>query len=267
MSDRLKKKLSYFLSLTCMIVVLMGIAYVGFLRTIEIDIMENVSLEYTGENGAATLRVRNSNNTIDQRAAALMETVKYQADPNSNLSNGDTVTITATYDRSMARQYNFKIKKTKEKIKVEGLPDQYESLADIDATYLETIQKAAMTYIDEQSERIYRVEVDEQADHPHLESKTVLYSAFLKSKEKGTSDRVMDLVRLDYTVNEQVSSLYYLVIVPEINTDQEVNEQDIYGQKAMMSTQEENEQDYASYVERIFSDNYTIEVMDSSTQE
>ena len=71
------------------------------------------------------LTVRNSSKAIDQRVDALIDTVKYQASPNSGLSNGDTVHIVAGYDKEVAKQYKFRIKETSKDITVEGLPSQY----------------------------------------------------------------------------------------------------------------------------------------------
>ena len=116
MSERLKSKLCYFLSLTIMISILLGATYLGFMQKLDINIMRNMELVYSGENGNATLRVRNSSKAIDQRVDALIDTVKYQASPNSGLSNGDTVHIVASYDKEVAKQYKFRIKETSKDI-------------------------------------------------------------------------------------------------------------------------------------------------------
>ena len=95
-----------------MISILLGATYLGFMQKLDIDIMKNMELVYSGENGNAILRVRNSSKAIDQRVDALIDTVKYQASPNSGLSNGDTVHIVASYDKEVAKQYKFRIKET-----------------------------------------------------------------------------------------------------------------------------------------------------------
>ena len=259
MSDRLKKKCSYFISLSVMIAILIGIAYVGFMRKMDIDVMKNVKLEYTGENGNASLKVRNSGSSIDQRTEAFMETVKYTADKSTDLSNGDKVEITATYDKDMAKQYNFKAINLTEEITVEGLPDQYASLSKIDRTYLEDIENAAESYVSKHSTTIYQVEVDEEADHPHLDQQTVKYACFMKSQESRNSDRVLEIVQMDYTEQNTKTTLYYMVVVPEINDSNEVTEQDIYGLKATMSSDEIQSQAFKDYVSRVFSNKYNIE--------
>lgn len=257
MSERLKSKLCYFLSLTIMISILLGVTYLGFMQKLDIDIMKNMELVYSGENGNATLRVRNSSKVIDQRVDALIVTVKYQASPNSGLSNGDTVHIVASYDKEVAKQYKFRIKETSKDITVEGLPSQYPNLAAINTDYLEAIEDAANDYIQDHRTSIYQVEVDENEKHPHLNEKTVMYKAFMKSKESGISDRVLEIVRLNY---ENVT-LYYMVIVPDINDSNEVVKQDVYGQKATMTNEEIENQSFKEYVARIFGDKYTIEDM------
>lgn len=84
-----------------------------------------------------------------------------------------------------------------------------------------------------------------------------MYKAFMKSKESGISDRVLEIVRLNY---ENVT-LYYMVIVPDINDSNEVVKQDVYGQKATMTNEEIENQSFKEYVARIFGDKYTIEDM------
>ena len=71
------------------------------------------------------------------------------------------------------------------------------------------------------------------------------------------SDRVLEIVRLNY---ENVT-LYYMVIVPDINDSNEVVKQDVYGQKATMTNEEIENQSIKEYVARIFGDKYTIEDM------
>ena len=64
---------------------------------------------------------------IDQ----LLDTVTYKIDHYSDLSNGDTVTITAKYDKELAKQLNIEVKKSKVTYKVSGLTERYSSGKDI----------------------------------------------------------------------------------------------------------------------------------------
>ena len=259
MSERLKNKMKYFISILLMIVLLVGIAYLGFMRKMDIDVMKNLEVEYSGENGNATLRVHNSSASIDQRTAAFMETVKYQASPSSGLSNGDKVEITATFDKDMDKQYNFKVIHTTKEITVEDLPNQYGSLAEIKKSYIKEILAEAQDYIKDHAKEIYQVEVDEDAGQPRLEKQTVVYQSFMKSLEDGNSDRILQIVRLDYKNQNENTTLYYMVVVPEINDSQTVETKDIYGLKATMTNEEILEQAFKDYVNRVFSNSYTIE--------
>ncbi len=259
MSERLKNKIKYFISISLMIVLLVGIAYLGFMRKMDIDVMKNLEVEYSGENGNATLKVHNSSASIDQRTAAFMETVKYQASKSSDLSNGDQVEISASYDKEIAKQYNFKVINVTKTITVENLPNQYASLQDIDKNYLKEILESAQDYIKEHAKSIYQVELDENASQPRLEKQTVVYQAFMKSIESGNSDRILQIVQLDYKNEKENTTLYYMVVVPEINDSKTVELKDIYGLKATMSNEEISGQAFKDYVSRVFSNSYNIE--------
>ncbi|MBB5183468.1 hypothetical protein [Catenisphaera adipataccumulans] len=260
MSEKLKNKLIYFISLAIMIVVLYGIAYMSFMRKVDVNVMENAKFEYSGENGNATLTVTmDDSSEINQRTAAFLETVEFEASPNTELSNGDVVHVTATYDEATAEEYNFNPTHLSEDIKVSGLPDQYSSLKQIDKSYLSNILEAADQYIDDHATEIYRTEVGGSSERISLDKSRVVYSAFMKSKNSENSDRVIRIYQLTYTAGETQTELYYLVCVPEINDSDDVAEQDIYGLKAYLTDDEKNNRQYAEYVQRLYQEQYTIE--------
>lgn len=259
MSDKVKNKLIYFACLLGMISVLVGIAYGAFMREVDVDVMKNADFVYTGENGNATLKVKNSGTNINQRTADFMSTVEYQVTPNSDLSNGDSVQVSATYDKSVARQYNFHPVHTKMRVKVSGLDDQYQALKDIDKNYLHDIYRSADNYIQENEETIYQVEVNEDASRPRLDSQDIVYRAFLKSKQTKTSDRILEIYKLTYTYNKKKSVIYYVVMVTEINTGKNVDPQNIYGEKANLTQDEMDNSNFDQYVSRVYSATYDIE--------
>ena len=51
MNEKIRKKLLYFVSLGTMIAILTLIGYAFFMRQVDVDVTQNMHLEYTGENG------------------------------------------------------------------------------------------------------------------------------------------------------------------------------------------------------------------------
>lgn len=233
----------------------------GFLREVDVDVMKSAEFVYSGENGNASLKVRNSAKDINQRTADFLGTVEYEVSPNTHLSNGDTVYIVASYDKNIARQYNFHAVNTRTRIKVSGLDDQYEALKDIDKAYLKDIYRAANDYIQTNKETIFQVEMNEEVRQIHFNSQQTVYRAFLKSKQAGKSDRILQISQLTYTYQKKEYVLYYAVIVTEINTGKEVQTQDIYGEKANLTQDEINHQTFDEYVLRVYSAVYDIETI------
>ena len=259
MNEKIRKKLLYFVSLGTMIAILTLIGYAFFMRQVDVDVPQNMHLEYTGENGKATLVVTNPASNINERTRTFMESVKYEADPNTDLSNGDQVKITATYDKGLARQYNFHPTHTTTTITVSGLPDQYATVSKIPKSYLKKIYAAADKYIEEHEQDIFRIELNQDNANVTLRSNQTVYRAFLKSKKKGNSDRILEMHNLRYRVANTDYTIYYIVIVPSVNDSKEVVTEDIYGEEATMSEEEIKNKQFSEYVSRVYGSGYTIE--------
>lgn len=259
MNEKIRKKLLYFMSVGAMIAILTLIGYAFFMRQVDVDVTQNMHLEYTGENGKATLVVTNPASNINERTRTFLESVKYSADPNTDLSNGDRVKITATYDKSLARQYNFHPTHTTTTIKVSGLPDQYATVSKIPKSYLKKIYAAANKYINDHEQDIFRIELNQDDANVNLQSDQTVYRAFLKSKKKGNSDRILEMHNLRYQADQTDYTIYYIVIVPSVNDSKEVVTEDIYGEEATMSEEEIKNKQWSEYVSRVYGSGYTIE--------
>lgn len=264
-SEKIKNKLIYFISLGCMCAILVLIMYNFFYRTIEVDVMKNVKLVYTQENGTASVTVENASIDINKRTEEFLSCVEYSVTPNKNLSNGDTIHVTATYDESLADQYHYKAVNTEADFIVEGLNNRLESKDYISNKYLDKINKSALEYINEHADEIYLLDYEEDSS-VHFVSSTPLYEAFLKSNSTQ-SDRVVSLCKLDYELRDETVSIYYLVCVPDINDSEEVQTQNIYGEKAYLSQEEKDNSQFEQYVQRVFSNKYSIQKIESSLQE
>lgn len=258
--EKIKDKVIYFISIITMGTILISMAYFFFLRTVEIDITENIEVSYIGENGMATIDVSARKDDLNQRMQEFLDTVDFEVSPNHDLSNGEVVTITATYDENLAQRYHYQITNTTTELTVEGLLDRYASLSQIAPSYLEDVLEAGRSYVQDHSQEILALNGSTDEDENwKLDNLQVTYAAFLKSYSSEATDRIIQICRLDFTWKDQTRTLYYLVCVPEINDGNEVQTQDIFGERAYMSEQEIQNQSFSEYVQRVFGKQYQIE--------
>ena len=254
--EKIKTKLTYFFSLSVICILLVLITYIFFLRTIEVDVMQGLDIQYTGENGMALAVCKNNTLDINQRTQDFLQSVTYTIAPNENLSNGDVVHVSASYDEQLASQYHFKPVHLEADIVVEGLNNRYDSLADIDKKYIDKVLKASLEYVESNVEQIF--EINEQKEAEFIEAQSV-YRVFMKSNSSKSSDRILVIYRLIYEYQDSRMALYYTVSVPEINDGMKVDKQDIFGEKAYLSDNEWQILDFDSYIQRVYGSQYNIE--------
>lgn len=261
--EAIKNKMIYFAALASMCLALIFVMYNFFYRTIEIDMMKNVKLEYSGENGIASVVAKNASEDINQRTQDFLDDVKYEVNPNKNLSNGDIIHVMASYNAELASQYHYKPINTEMDFIVEGLFNRYKTVSDIPSEYLNLIYKESEKYIKAHSQQIYNLDTISQEDTKvEFKESKILYSAFLKSKTNQSSDRIISICQLDYMINNQISTIYYLVCVPGINDGNKVQTPNVYGEQAYLSETEKEEKSFKEYVKRVFKDQYTIETVE-----
>ena len=181
--QKIENKTIYFISLLSMVCILVLIAYFFFLRNVEIDIMANAQYTYTGENGNASVVVSPKQGDLNQRTQDFLNSVKYEVSPNTDLSNGDTIHVTATYDEALANQYHYKPKSVETDVKVEGLANRYKALEDIPKTLIREGKDATIEYVKENEDSIYSLE-GKNEKVPNLDKMKIVYSAYLKSNQK-----------------------------------------------------------------------------------
>lgn len=252
--QKIENKTIYFISLLSMVCILVLIAYFFFLRNVEIDIMANAQYTYTGENGNASVVVSPKQGDLNQRTQDFLNSVKYEVSPNTDLSNGDTIHVTATYDEALANQYHYKPKSVETDVKVEGLANRYKALEDIPKTLIREGKDATIEYVKENEDSIYSLE-GKNEKVPNLDKMKIVYSAYLKSNQKNNSDRFVYIVYM----NHSSEILYYMVCIPNINDSDEIDTHNIYGEKAYLTQDELEDKDFAGYVNRVYSSKYQIE--------
>lgn len=252
--QKIENKFIYFISLLGMVMILVLIAYFFFLRNVEVDIMDNAQYTYVGENGNASVVVSAKQGELNQRMQDFLNSVKYEVSPSSDLSNGDTIHVTATYDEALANQYHYKPKSIEANVVVEGLANRYLALQDIPKTLIQDGRNAALDYVKENQDAIYKLDGKEEKT-PSLDKMKIVYSAYLKSNQKKNSDRFVYIVQMTY--DSEV--LYYMVCIPNINDSNEIDTHNIYGEKAYLTQDELDSKDFNGYVDRVYSSKYQIE--------
>lgn len=252
--QKVENKFIYFISLLGMVMILVLIAYFFFLRNVEVDIMDNAQYTYVGENGNASVVVSAKQGELNQRMQDFLNSVKYEVSPSSDLSNGDTIHVTATYDEALANQYHYKPKSIEADVVVEGLANRYLALQDIPKTLIQDGRNAALDYVKENQDAIYKLDGKEEKT-PSLDKMKIVYSAYLKSNQKKNSDRFVYIVQMTY--DSEV--LYYMVCIPNINDSNEIDTHNIYGEKAYLTQDELDGKDFNGYVDRVYSSKYQIE--------
>ncbi|MBQ0065697.1 MAG: hypothetical protein KBT48_08010 [Firmicutes bacterium] len=307
--DKLKNKIFFFGWIGAMCGTLILIAYAFFLRNINVDVTNQLAIEYEGENGVATVEVYYNGNDLNQRTQEFLESCTYRVEPGYNLSNGDVIKIITEYDENIAREYNFKPINVEKEIKVSGLYNKYERYQDIDEDYKEDVFKAEDDFVKAHTRSIYK-EMFPGAPTYQKVSRKVVYKGFLDGIQDSTRDRLVEIVRLDYTIEvekeievpkeieeseessesedkeeetpkeeaedkksevemetklvtvEEVKTIYYLVTLPGINEGKEFNAQDIFGEKAYLSEDEMKEQNYESYIDRVYKGKYNTQTIE-----
>lgn len=91
---------------------------------LKIDLMDGVDIEVSGWNGQAAAKVVRGDISYDgnnDAAKKFIDSIQIQAEPNTNLSNGDTVTIKATYSEDLRELANIEVVSSEKKVTIDDL--------------------------------------------------------------------------------------------------------------------------------------------------
>lgn len=110
-----------------------GYYYYFYLRPVGVDVTKDITSEdliLGGYNGTGTinhddaaLRAKADYPEENDRAKEFMESVTYSVEPDQNLSNGDTVTVTAYYSEDEAQRLHIRVRGAAKDIKLSGYED------------------------------------------------------------------------------------------------------------------------------------------------
>lgn len=270
----MKNKMISALCLTLIIISLYSTCYLLFFRTTGIDVTKDVEIMYRGENGSATVLVRNKNLNYNQRIQEFMDTVTYTVSPNKDLSNGDMIEIMASYDETLASRYHINATHLTREVMVSNLPVRYESVKEIPQTLLDTINESSEKYLNKNMTSILEDDFTNFyfKSEPEKKDYKRVYRVFLNSKDNETKDKILDIYAITASGEVNVSSkeeklekkevtIYYMITYNEINTSGKVLNEDVYGEKIITDSKLDlkKEADFIKYMNSKYKDVYTIE--------
>ena len=107
------------------------LVWVHFFKPVKVDLTANItkdSIVLSGHNGKGKAVIDNEKlrsladyDRGNKRAVNFMKSVNYSLDKNTNLSNGDTVTLTANWSHATANSMHVSINDISKEIKISGL--------------------------------------------------------------------------------------------------------------------------------------------------
>ena len=129
MLKRLRRKriIKLIITLTVFLAVVAGLTIGGIFiyknATLEkIDLRDYTTLSYSGYDGKGNLYAELKS---DGEFEEFFENVSVTISPNENLSNGDEVQLTYTYDKDIAKKLKLWVSGTEKTVDVHGLPENY----------------------------------------------------------------------------------------------------------------------------------------------
>lgn len=117
----------------------------------KIDVLKNVKLEYDGINGRATARIDNDITYTgkDQSVKSFLNNdLTYYLSKNSNISNGDTITVSVKYNADKAKKLNLDLKDTAKDITVSGVEERFENASQISSDLASTLYSDARSAVE-----------------------------------------------------------------------------------------------------------------------
>ena len=140
-----KKRVILFVVLV-IVVLACGLYYWNaYLSKTKIDLSKNMTVHYIGISGLASIDYvdYHFDEETTNRYQKFLQSVSYQANKSSHLSNGESITITSDYNHEIAKQLNLRIVNTQRTFKVSGLPYRYKKGTEIDKSLLTELKNQA----------------------------------------------------------------------------------------------------------------------------
>lgn len=171
------------------VVIILALCFGGFtvwnkyLNFTSVDALKNVKLEYDGISGEATADIASNQSTYkgdDTKIKNFLSNqVSYSLSKDSEISNGDTITVKAEYNKEQANEIKLKLKDTTKMIKVSGLEHRFHKASEIPTKISTELRSDA----DEEVESAY-----EDTDYVTYTNKEFVNSWFIKNGDSGFGD-------------------------------------------------------------------------------
>lgn len=268
----IKNKFITVFVMSTIITILFLSSYILFLQESKVDVTKNITLQYSGESGNASLKVVSSKVNYNQRKQEFMDSITYQVSDNENLKNGDVITIEANYDKQLATTYHLKVINEKKTIVVEGLAERIEGVKTIPYAFLLDVNEAGQNFFTKHNEEIIHdhfIMFDDQ-DEIRISNNRLLHRLFLKSKNSH-SDRISDIYQISAKgsmmddegklLKDCEYSIYYMLTYDKINDAFMIYEENVYGEKLITKQEELSEDEILALLKDKYQKDFDIETI------
>ena len=232
---------------------------------------DDFEVELTGISPQISMTV-NNNSTDD----FIKRNVTYTLDKSSGLANGDVVTITASYDNSVALSEGIVIATDTYEYTVEGMPEYVDSLETLSTDILDSLKakfvENVKTAIEDQGIYVIAYNYDDvETSAEYTTSEPELVASYLLTK-KGTSsswysdNRISAIYRVVYTITSTGATYdwYYVATATDVATqDGSIYEADdiSYSVSGRWDDGETQEEAYDDLIDS-YKNNYVIETIE-----
>ncbi|MEG2543488.1 MAG: hypothetical protein RR986_02195 [Longicatena sp.] len=276
-----KSKSTTVFSMVAIIFSLYFIFYILFLRSNLVDVTKDATISYRGESEYASVKVSNVKKNYNQRTQEFMDSVTYKVSPNTNLKNGDTITISASYDKNVAHSYHISPTNVTRQVKVEKLPIRFASANDIPKELITSVNKRGKAYLEKNIQSILNEDFTSfyiKAKPKLLDTKLV-YRTFLDSKNGNTKDKIIDVFTLKAKGEVNTASLgeklevkeetiFYIITYNEINTSLSIMDENVYGEKLINASNSDISKvdNFKAYMEAKYGSGYILTYMNMEVE-
>lgn len=164
-----------------------------YLHRIDVDVLKNVKLEYDGISGDAEADIASNRLSYkgddEEIKDFLNNDIHYELSKDTEVANGDTITVTALYNKDKADDLKLNLKDTKKKIKVSGLEHSFDKASDIPSEMLSRLRNDADT----------KIKSDYEDDDYVTYKITYINSWFVKNENSYNGDDYVACYKIDKT--------------------------------------------------------------------
>lgn len=238
----MKNKLVYFVCFGAMLAILTSVYYICFFREIRVDLTQNLTITFVGENGNGSIQTKRHDYNYNQRIEPFYESLSEELSANGSLSNGDEVEIAVKYNEDLAKQLHIVVTQNTMTFTVQGLSQRYESKVDISNEYMDMLMKESSAYLKKDIDRILREDFTFEKNAQYKEEQ-LIQRVFLKADNVEEHDRIIFVYKITAqgeTTNNglQDDTIYYMVVFDDVNDNLDLKDNQVYGEKAL-NTQED----------------------------